>query len=218
MMDYFKEAFAEYLFMFVLFAAAQYLLCRNYQKKGMHLKKGFYLGWQMLACMMTGIIYITGAGGVHDIGRFGSELIRMDEINLIPIVNWGLADIFGLSMNLLMFVPFGIAVPLLFQYGAGLWQTTLCGFTFSLMIELSQLLNRRATDIDDLIMNTLGTIIGFGLYCLLFRKLTFFQMDNDSRSLSVRHSALVTVVLIFLIYFFIGNPVISRIWRAIYGF
>ncbi|MDE8707787.1 VanZ family protein [[Ruminococcus] torques] len=39
--------------------------------------------------------------------------------------------------------------------------TALARFSFSILIEISQLLNNRRTDIDDLIMNTLGSIIGF---------------------------------------------------------
>ena len=34
-------------------------------------------------------------------------------------------------------------------------------FGFSLSIELCQLFNRRNTDIDDLMMNTLGAVIGY---------------------------------------------------------
>ena len=36
--------------------------------------------------------------------------------------------------------------------------------SFSLAIELNQLLNNRITDIDDLFTNTLGAIIGYLLY------------------------------------------------------
>ena len=36
--------------------------------------------------------------------------------------------------------------------------------SFSLAIELNQLLNNRITDVDDLFTNTLGAIIGYFLY------------------------------------------------------
>ena len=39
-----------------------------------------------------------------------------------------------------------------------------CGF--SALIEVSQLLSLRGTDVDDVIMNTLGAVLGFGLYKL----------------------------------------------------
>ena len=40
----------------------------------------------------------------------------------------------------------------------------------SLLVEVSQLLNNRRTDIDDFILNTAGTIVGFILYKLFFVK------------------------------------------------
>ncbi|HBT95229.1 MAG TPA: hypothetical protein DEB24_03600 [Coriobacteriia bacterium] len=39
----------------------------------------------------------------------------------------------------------------------------------SLLIELSQLLNNRLTDIDDLIINTVGALIGFLLCRIVVR-------------------------------------------------
>ncbi|WP_347707598.1 VanZ family protein [Clostridium sporogenes] len=38
------------------------------------------------------------------------------------------------------------------------------GFSFSMFIEVTQLLNNRSTNIDDLILNTIGGLIGYGIY------------------------------------------------------
>ena len=38
------------------------------------------------------------------------------------------------------------------------------GFLFSLAIELGQLFNRRCSDINDLLMNVLGAIVGYGIW------------------------------------------------------
>ena len=40
------------------------------------------------------------------------------------------------------------------------------GACLSLVIEVCQLFNLRATDIDDLMMNTLGAVFGYLLWCL----------------------------------------------------
>lgn len=45
------------------------------------------------------------------------------------------------------------------------------GFCSSLFIETSQLFLRRGTDVDDLILNTLGVYLGLVLYKLLKKKL-----------------------------------------------
>ena len=46
----------------------------------------------------------------------------------------------------------------------------LTGFLMSLGIELAQLLNYRISDVDDLIMNTLGAFLGYELLMLLSRR------------------------------------------------
>lgn len=81
-----------------------------------------------------------------------------------------LIDVIG---NIVVFMPlgFGLAGAL---HQAKLWQTvrraTLGGFGLSLLIELSQLaLPSRTTDIDDLIFNTLGTVVGALGFALLLQ-------------------------------------------------
>lgn len=64
-------------------------------------------------------------------------------------------------LNIIMFMPLGFLLPLIwksFRNGVGVLVT---GVGFSLAIEIAQLFNRRLTDVDDLIMNTMGTLIGF---------------------------------------------------------
>jgi glycopeptide antibiotics resistance protein len=55
------------------------------------------------------------------------------------------------------------------------WKTALSGITLSLIIELSQLFSGRVTDIDDLMMNTLGALIGWVIFRLLKEHLSKLQ-------------------------------------------
>lgn len=57
----------------------------------------------------------------------------------------------------------------------------MCGILFSLAIELNQLLNNRITDIDDLFTNTLGAIVGYVLYRVLFKMID----KRDEKSLII---------------------------------
>ena len=217
-MGYILEALAEYVFMLPIFIVIEMIIFFYYKKKGVVIKKGFIIGWQLLACLMTMIFSITGASGISDIGNHGKAIIRLDEINLIPIIKWGMGDLFGVIMNIIMFIPFGIGIPLLWKNGNTFVRTTFVGFMFSLLIEISQLFNFRATDIDDLIMNTLGTMIGYGIYYLLLRKITIFQMDNSNKKKVLKNTALINVITIFGMYFLIGNSIINLIWRSIYKY
>lgn len=67
--------------------------------------------------------------------------------------------------NVVMFMPIGFFIPLL--WNKRIVFTCVTGALFSLLIELSQILIGRNTDIDDLILNTLGVFLGYLVFLLL---------------------------------------------------
>ena len=71
--------------------------------------------------------------------------------------------------NLLIFCPVGFFPALLWR-GNRCLRGILAGFCTSFCVEFLQLFVGRATDIDDLILNTLGGLLG-GLLCLLFARM-----------------------------------------------
>lgn len=92
------------------------------------------------------------------------------RINLVPFVRLGdfafrrelLLNVIG---NVLMFIPSGIILPILYKKLDGFGKTVAAGAGISLCIELLQLpFSVRSSDIDDLILNTLGAAIGYGLF------------------------------------------------------
>jgi glycopeptide antibiotics resistance protein len=89
-----------------------------------------------------------------------------DEMNLIPFL-WITQGVRPYLENIVLFIPLGFMLPSLWKKYEALWKTALFGFIFSLIIELSQLFNNRVTDIDDLLMNTLGAFIGWAIFRLL---------------------------------------------------
>lgn len=92
-------------------------------------------------------------------------------------------------LNIIFFMPFGFLLPTLWNKFRKFIPTVFAGFIFSLIIEVGQLFTIRATDVDDLIMNTLGTILGFILFKILsiiFKKLsnkTMFEEYNKKDSI-----------------------------------
>lgn len=72
-----------------------------------------------------------------------------------------LIDVVG---NIIVFMPLGFGLVGAFQPAnlrQTLWLAALAGFSLSLLIELIQLtIPSRTTDVDDLIFNTLGAILG----------------------------------------------------------
>ena len=70
--------------------------------------------------------------------------------------------------NTTMFLPLGIVWPSVFRELDTHKKTIAAGFGFSLLIEILQLpFFDRVSDIDDLILNTLGFIMGYGIYLLV---------------------------------------------------
>lgn len=69
--------------------------------------------------------------------------------------------------NVIAFVPFGIFLPIFSIRCRKIWLTIYYSFELSLLVELLQLVTRVGSfDVDDLILNTLGGMIGFLLYLL----------------------------------------------------
>lgn len=74
----------------------------------------------------------------------------------------------NLACNILMFMPFGFLAPL-FMKGNKVWQILIYGIMASFLIEVLQVLLAVGTgDIDDIILNSFGTLIGFGIYKLIY--------------------------------------------------
>lgn len=66
--------------------------------------------------------------------------------------------------NIILFVPFGVLFPAVTDWKK-MWRTVVAGVGFSLIIETVQLITSRGCfDFDDVLLNCLGTVIGFGLY------------------------------------------------------
>ena len=74
----------------------------------------------------------------------------------------------NLAVNIIMFIPFGFLTPLFIKRNK-LWQILIYGIIASIMIEILQVLLAVGTgDIDDVILNSVGTLIGFGIDKLIY--------------------------------------------------
>ena len=87
------------------------------------------------------------------------------NLNLLPFAEM-LAYPGNALLNVALFLPLGLLLPLIWGQFRTMKNTVLFGFAMSLTIELLQILVGRATDINDLITNTLGAALGFGLWKL----------------------------------------------------
>lgn len=100
------------------------------------------------------------------------------SINLTPLRTFGLEPwmLYILLGNMIMFLPIGFFAALLWR-GATWKRMLLLGFLTTLFIECWQLLIGRAFDVDDLLLNTLGVLLG-GLLCQALRRLAPDLIDQ----------------------------------------
>ena len=136
--------------------------------------------WVMFSLYIVAVLYITmfawnygaslgpdGPGGRH------YNLIPFRSIYRIGVFSPDVIDPIKILIgNVLLFVPFGFFVPYLLKKLRSLWKVIVISVLFSLSIELYQFsFTFRVADVDDLILNTAGAIIGYGCY----RIFTFTQ-------------------------------------------
>ena len=131
-----------YLIPFFLILNACYL--HNWKRTAFYTIFGFYLAAILALVGFPNISFIT-----FDLG-----------INLIPFVDI-IPDIKNACLNVLLFVPFGFFLPVLWDNFRSEQKTVLTGLAASCIIELSQLFTFRTTDVNDLITNTVGTMLGY---------------------------------------------------------
>ena len=151
-------------------------------------------GWMALLTLYLNAMYIV-------IGVPGIQYIRWDPtLNLIPFQDFSSSNITGMALNAVMFAPLGFLLPLIFERYRRWGRTLAAGFLTSLTVELIQLFTFRATDVDDLIMNTLGTVVGFLIAKVIFRHRTaVFRGKKDWLEL-MAINLIVLLVIVFVRY------------------
>lgn len=77
-------------------------------------------------------------------------------------------------LNVSLFLPFGLLFPFIYKK-ATLAKVTLIGLSLSLVVEIVQIfINGRDSDIDDLLCNVIGTVIGYLMYAFIKKILPKF--------------------------------------------
>lgn len=119
---------------------------------------------------------------LEKMGRTYSE--REYHYNLVPFKEilrfWNYRDSLGMQTvllnivgNIVAFVPFGTFLPIFSTRCKRFWRTVLFSFELSFFVEVLQLVTRVGSfDVDDLLLNTIGGMIGFIVYLIgtcLFR-------------------------------------------------
>lgn len=118
-----------------------------------------------------GIYYGEGTSGLlAGLGRLHSG----SGINLSPFktmngfINSGFNAGFLINIigNIAMFIPLGFFLPLLWKRWQKGWKMAIVSLIIPLVIETTQLFIGRSVDIDDVILNAIGIVFGYGMWRL----------------------------------------------------
>lgn len=124
--------------------------------------------------LVAGIICVYGAGVIGNtvlpvfVGSGASDLPWWNNVNLVPLMGTEPED---MVQNVAVFVPLGFLLPLISRVRT-LTQVLLWGFLISLTMEALQFVNTvtgnggHVSDINDLLANTVGAPMGYGIYRL----------------------------------------------------
>lgn len=128
------------------------------------------------------------------------------NLNLIPFIGM-IADLKNEIRNVFLFIPLGLFLPLLWKKYRKWKNTLLFGFGMTLSIELLQLFTYRATDINDILTNTLGTLIGYLIFKVILKKVP--AVVNTVR----KNDVFFIIFLVAAVMFFLQPYVVSFLYR-----
>lgn len=84
-----------------------------------------------------------------------------EEVNILKTITTEIIP------NIMMFIPLGIFIPIVFKKMRKLYKTAFVLFLVTFSVEFFQYFIGRLSDIDDIITNLLGGIIGYGIFKVL---------------------------------------------------
>lgn len=147
-------------------------------------------GFLLVVCVLVILTPTVFVSLISNLKSSNGIIATERYMELIPLHtffdSWKMARdkvITQLIANVLMLAPLGFIVPVVFEKARKMWKTTALAAAFSLMIEFTQYYIGRDADIDDLLMNTLGGVIGFAVFyvfSMLFGNKPFWKKLNGT--------------------------------------
>lgn len=106
------------------------------------------------------VFSVTGIGSIWDVIAKGGWAATVQQAN-ISWVPFQLEGIFTYCMNVIMLMPLGFLLPYIWKNFRNPFKVAFTGFLLSVFIEFAQVPTNRLVDVDDVMMNTLGTMLGY---------------------------------------------------------
>ena len=171
-------------------------------------EKFFFQSWKRTMVYMIFGFYLAvvlALVGFPNITMLQTEF----TVNLIPFI-YMLSDFVNACLNVLLFVPFGFFLPMLWKEFRNAKKVFIAGFAMTSFIEIAQIFTGRATDIDDIITNIAGTLVGY-LIAYWFTGIFTRKIVKNSK----KNDFYIICASVVLIMFFLQPFISSLLWEMI---
>ena len=138
------------------------------------------------------LIRVLTMTGIHTFKPFSPRIVLIPFRDMIN----GPVDTI---LNVVLFLPLGFFLPLLYEKYNKINMAALAGLSLSAVVEATQMFGMGATDINDLITNTVGTCLG---YCI-FKSLSKLTKKEFCEKFQTNRINAHIEVLFFELYSFV---------------
>ena len=194
----------------IIFLVPAVLIWQYFVLKQRSIRKWFMV--LLLAIYFMAVFSVTGLPSAYSL-RFNLSL------NLVPfadIVNNPAEYVKNTLLNIVLFMPLGFLLPVIWRDYRSAKTMVIVGFAVSFVIETLQVFTFRHTDVDDLIMNTLGTVAGYAVA----KRISFgmlLKMPKDNGAVLAKYEPVIVFGMVFLIGFLLKPLVENAVWEAVWS-
>lgn len=124
-----------------------------------------------IICLIYFLFFAESTGRTFEGRTYHYNLVLFKEIGRF----WKYRESIGMMAvmlnlvgNVLAFVPFGFFLPVIVRKSRSFFYMIFFSFEFSLIVETLQLISKVGSfDVDDLLLNTIGGVIGYLIFVIL---------------------------------------------------
>lgn len=174
------------------------------RKNNLRISKSHLVGELVFVYLIVFMLEFTTISSLARILFIGIE-IHPETFNFIPFSSIT-KDVLPYITNIILFIPFGLLCPILWENQQSIKKVAFAGFLLSLTIESSQIFSMRVTDVDDLLMNTTGAVIGYLIFRVFNNAIRFkngFMLANNNLPLILKHEGWFLIYIVFAFEFFL---------------
>lgn len=123
-----------------------------------------YMSMLAFAIYMLGVMHFVFFPIDVNIGIYANQTPWYQSIQWIPLLT---LDAPSFLLNIVLFMPLGFMLPFIKPWIHSMRTAASAGLALSILIEITQLMlrvtlgNGRSTDLNDIIANTTGSVLGF---------------------------------------------------------